>query len=141
MAFEDALPEFPAPEMGFLITQFFVVSNIAESTDFYIRVLGARPMLESDPTILKVANTWLTLSTAGGPTDDKPGVTLTTPDRDAPVTAFLNIRVADIGGFHRSSTAAGAEWLTAPIDKDMEIRGCMRDPDGRLIEVGELKAR
>lgn len=103
-------------------------------------MLDARPVLDGDPTILKVANTRLTLSTGGGPTPDKPGVTLASPDREAPVTAFLNIRVADIDAFYRARVTAGTEWLTEPIAKDMEIRGYMRDPDGRLIEVGQLTA-
>ncbi len=34
--------------------------------------------LERDPVIMKVANSWLILNVGGGPTDDKPTVTLTT---------------------------------------------------------------
>ena len=129
--------DLPAPESGFVITHFLVVADQDAARDFYVRVLGAEPVVERDPVILKVANTWLILNVGGPPTDDKPGVTLAPPaDRDT-VSAFLNIRVADIAAFHERTTDAGAQWLTPPMDRGAEIRGYMRDPDGHLIEVGQ----
>jgi hypothetical protein len=56
---------------------------------------------------MKVANTWLTLATAGGPTDDKPGVSLTTPADPARISGFINVRVADIGSFYRGVVVQG----------------------------------
>jgi lactoylglutathione lyase len=53
-------------------------------------------LLECDPVIIKVANTWLTLVTGGGPTDDKPGVSLGVPAEPGFTSVFLNVRVADI---------------------------------------------
>jgi hypothetical protein len=53
-------------------------------------------LLEPDPVIMKVANSWLILNEGGGPTDDKPTVTLETPPDPDRSSAFLNIRVADI---------------------------------------------
>ncbi len=46
-------------------------------------------VLDPDPVILKVANTWLILNEGGGPTDDKPTVTLTTPANPDRTSAFL----------------------------------------------------
>jgi len=86
----------PAPANGFVITHFLVVSDQDRSREFYRTVFDATVALERDPVILKVANTWLILNVGGGPTDDKPTVTLTTPPDPDRTSAFLNIRVADI---------------------------------------------
>src|SRR5712691_4025427 len=71
--------DFPAPEEGFVITHFLVVADQDRSREFYRSLFGGQVVLERDPVIMKVANTWLILNVGGGPTDDKPDVTLTTP--------------------------------------------------------------
>ena len=88
--------DFPAPRVGFVITNFLVVSDQDRSRDFYQSIFDGQVLLERDPVIMKVANTWLILNTGGGPTDDKPTVTLTTPPDPNRASAFLNVRVADI---------------------------------------------
>ena len=130
--------DFPAPKEGFVITHVLVVADPDRSRDFYRSLLGGQVLLEGDPVIIKVANTWLTLVTAGGPTDDKPGVSLGTPTDPARTSGFLNVRVADIATFYEESSAKGAEFLTEPKDHGPEIRAYLRDPDGHLIEVGQL---
>jgi catechol 2,3-dioxygenase-like lactoylglutathione lyase family enzyme len=100
-------------------------------------VFGGQVILERGPVIMKVANSWLILNVGGGPTDDKPTVTLTTPPDPNRVSAFLNIRVADIAKVYREWSAKGAEFLTEPKDHRREIRAYIRDPDGHLIEVGQ----
>jgi predicted lactoylglutathione lyase len=40
--------------------------------------------------------------------------------------------------FYRESSAKGAEFLTEPKDHGQEIRAYLRDPDGHLIEVGQV---
>jgi len=94
-------------------------------------------VLERDPVILKVANTWLILNVGGGPTDDKPTVTLTTPPDPNRTSAFMNVRVADIHRAYAEWSAKGATFLTEPKDHGREIRAYIRDPDGHLIEVGQ----
>ena len=71
---------FPRPgQSGFVLTHFLVVSDQDRSRDFYRSVFEATVVLERDPVILKLANSWLILNEGGGPTDDKPAVTLTVP--------------------------------------------------------------
>ena len=41
-------------------------------------------------------HTRITIASGGGPTDDKPGVTLEPPSDPNRVSAFRNVRVADI---------------------------------------------
>ena len=133
--------EFPAPQSGFVVTHFLVVSDQDRSRDFYRTVFGATVVLERDPVIMKIANSWLILNVGGGPTDDKPTVTLTPPTDPDHASAFLNIRVADIRAAYADWSAKGAEFLTEPKDHGSEIRAYIRDPDGHLIEVGQATPR
>ena len=133
--------EFPAPQTGFVVTHFLVVSDQDRSRDFYRTVFGATVVLERDPVIMKMANSWLILNVGGGPTDDKPTVTLTPPTDPDHASAFLNIRVADIRAAYADWSAKGAEFLTEPKDHGREIRAYIRDPDGHLIEVGQTTPR
>lgn len=131
------LEDFPAPTEGFVITHFLVVSDQDRSREFYRSLFDGQVLIERDPVIMKVANSWLILNEGGGPTDDKPTVTLTTPLDPNSTSAFLNVRVADIGRIYQEWTGKGAEFLTEPKDHGGEIRAYVRDPDGHLIEVGQ----
>ena len=133
--------EFPAPQSGFVVTHFLVVSDQDRSRDFYRTVFGATVVSERDPVIMKMANSWLILNVGGGPTDDKPTVTLRPPTDPDHASAFLNIRVADIRAAYADWSAKGAEFLTEPKDHGREIRAYIRDPDGHLIEVGQTTPR
>ncbi|MCH8985559.1 MAG: VOC family protein [Acidobacteria bacterium] len=128
--------DFPAPSEGILLTHFIVCEDLERTKQFYVGVLGAKAVLE-DPLIMKLANGWIIANVGGGPTDDKPEVTLETPKDPNRGSAFLNIRVADIQHIYREWSAKGAEFLTPPIDRGPEIRCYIRDPDGHIIEVGQ----
>jgi lactoylglutathione lyase len=114
-----------------------VVADQDRSREFYRSLFQGEVVLERDPVVMKVANTWLMLNVGGGPTDDKPGVTLITPPDPGRASAFLNVRVADIAKVYQEWSAKGAEFLTPPKDHGREIRAYVRDPDGHLIEVGQ----
>jgi catechol 2,3-dioxygenase-like lactoylglutathione lyase family enzyme len=132
------MAQFPAPTEGILLTHFIVSRDVERSRRFYVEVLGGEALLVGEPSIVALANGWITISVAGGGTDDKPTVTLEPPSDPARTSAFLNIRVADIRAVYELWKARGAEFLTPPIDRGSEIRCYMRDPDGHLIEVGQL---
>ena len=129
--------DFPSPAEGFVLTHFLVVADQDRSREFYRSLFDGQVLIERDPVVMKVANSWLILNVGGGPTDDKPTVTLTTPPDPNRTSAFLNVRVADIARVHREWAAKGAQFLTEPKDHGHEIRAYMRDPDGHLIEVGQ----
>src|SRR5262249_4050708 len=133
--------DFPEPQTGFVVTHFLVVSDQDRSRDYYQSVFGAEGVQERDPVILKLANSWLILNVGGGPTDDKPTVTLTTPQDPDQTSAFINIRVADIAAAHAQWSARGAQLLTEPEQQRTETRAYIRDPDSHLIEVGQTTAR
>jgi len=135
------MAQFPAPAEGFLLTHFIVSSDVDRSRRFYTEVLGGEAVLEGEFSIIALANGWVTISTGGGPTDDKPTVTLEPPREPDHASSFLNVRVADIAAIYKQWSARGAQFLTPPIDRGSEIRCYMRDPDGHLIEVGQLVGR
>ncbi|MEU4823679.1 VOC family protein [Actinomadura citrea] len=129
--------DLPAPSQGLVLTHFLTVRDVAVSREFYANVLGGTVVLQENPAIVQVANTWIIMNPGGGPTPDKPDVILRPPEPGDPVSTFLNVRVADIEAFYAAATAQGAQFLTEPLDRKAEIRCYMRDPDGYLIEVGQ----
>jgi catechol 2,3-dioxygenase-like lactoylglutathione lyase family enzyme len=131
------MSEFPAPAEGIVLTHFIVSGDVERSRRFYVDVLGGETVLSGEPTCVALANSWIIINVGGGPTDDKPTVTLETPQELDRVDSFLNIRVADIQAVYSEWTARGAEFLTPPIQRSTEIRCYLRDPDGHLIEVGQ----
>jgi catechol 2,3-dioxygenase-like lactoylglutathione lyase family enzyme len=132
------LPDAPVPSEGFLVTHFLTVSDQAKSREFYAGVLGGRVLAPENPCIIKLANSWIVLNSGGGPTPDKPDVTLEPPQDQHRVNSFLNLQVADIKSCHADWKAKGAEFITEPLDNHgWETRCYMRDPDSYLIEVGE----
>ena len=75
----------------------------------------------------------------GGPTPDKPTVTLSVPANPDSVSSFMNIRVADIQACYELWRSRGAQFITEPKDKYGETRCYIRDPDGYIIEIGQSK--
>jgi len=132
------------PQVGFTAAHFLTVSNVQRSVTFYQTVFGGkvtrRSLLgDNDPAYVQIANTWLIFNPGGGPTPDKPNVTLTTPRDPDEVSSFLNLRVADIQACYALWKSRGATFLTEPIEKYGETRCYIRDPDGYIIEVGQSK--
>ncbi len=128
------------PREGISVAHFLTVTDIDRSLRFYETVFGGRALSRGDskgaPGYIQIANTWLLVNVGGGPTPDKPSVTLTVPDPDK-INGFMNIRVADIQGCYELWKSRGAEFITPPIPKYGETRCYIRDPDGYIIEVGQ----
>src|SRR5260370_34828199 len=82
------------PKEGFVLTHFLTVADVQRSAEFYLRILGGTLVRSGEPTILRIANSWLILNVGGGPTYDKPTVTLHVPGSLNECSAFMNIRVA-----------------------------------------------
>jgi catechol 2,3-dioxygenase-like lactoylglutathione lyase family enzyme len=129
--------QLPAPQQGLVVTHFLTVRDVAVSRQFYADIFGGEVVLAENPAIVRIANGWIIMNPGGGPTPDKPDVTLTPPEPGDPVSAFLNVRVADIAAFYAGARAKGAHFLTEPLDRKAEVRCYVRDPDGYLIEVGQ----
>ena len=126
------------PREGFSVAHFLTVADIDRSARFYEKIFVGRVLARRQrlPAYIQIANTWLLVNVGGGPTPDKPTVTLSVPDPDK-INGFMNIRVADIQACYELWKSRGAEFITAPIPKYGEIRCYIRDPDGYIIEVGQ----
>jgi lactoylglutathione lyase len=132
--------KLPAPREGFVVTLFLAVSDKRKSTDFYTKVMGGELVHDAGDTevsVIRLANTWLILHIAAGPSPDAPDVYFAPPTDLQHASAYLEIRVADIHQTYREWSANGAQFLTEPKDRGDEIRCYMRDPDGHLIEIGQ----
>jgi predicted enzyme related to lactoylglutathione lyase len=127
----------PAPDEGIIVTMFITVRSIARSRAFYRDVLDGTVVLEENPCMVKLANSWIIMNPGGPPTPDKPDISVVNYEPGNTTSIFMNLRVADIDDCYRRWSQRGAEFLTPPIDRGAEIRCYMRDPDGYLIEVGQ----
>jgi catechol 2,3-dioxygenase-like lactoylglutathione lyase family enzyme len=131
------------PQEGITVAHFLTVADIERSLRFYETVFGSEILSRGDgkgaPGYLRIANTWLIVNVGGGPTQDKPTVTLSVPADPDSVSSFMNIRVADIQACYKLWRSRGAEFITEPKDKYGETRCYIRDPDGYIIEVGQSK--
>src|SRR5215470_13939842 len=116
------MPKLPVPSEGILLTHFIVSDDVERSRRFYTEVLGGETVRTGEPSIVALANGWIIINVGGGPTDDKPTVTLAPPSDPDRASSFLNIRVADIRAVYERWRARGAEFLTPPIDRGVEIR-------------------
>jgi catechol 2,3-dioxygenase-like lactoylglutathione lyase family enzyme len=131
------LAEPAQAEEGMVLAHFIVSDDVDRSRRFYTEVLGGRLVFSGDVTYVALANSYVIINVGGGPTDDKPDVTLETPRDPDRVSSFLNIRVKDIHAKYEEWSSRGAEFLTPPKQHQYEIRCYIRDPDGYLIEVGQ----
>ena len=129
------------PRQGFTVTLFITVADMDRSARFYEKVFDGRILSKGDSKgasgHIQIANTWLIINVGGGPTPDKPTVTLSTLADPDKINSFMNIRVADIHTCYELWKSRGAEFVTEPIPKYGEIRCYIRDPDGYIIEVGQ----
>ena len=129
------------PSDGFTVAHFLTVADIERSARFYEAVFGGRVLSRGDahgaPGYIQIANTWLIINVGGGPTPDKPSVTLSTPADPDIVSSFMNVRVADIHACYELWRGRGAKFITEPKEKYGETRCYIRDPDGYIIEVGQ----
>ncbi len=95
----------PAPTEGILVTQFITVRSVARSRAFYSEVLGGQVVLEENPCIVKLANSWILMNPGGAPTPDKPDTSVVNYEPGNTVSSFMNLRVADIHACYEQWTA------------------------------------
>jgi len=118
------------------------VSDLARSKRWYLDVLGATLYGEYGGTsvVLSLGNAWILIVTGGGPTDDKPTVSLEPPTDPDLRDNLFTMRVADCTAAYDELRGRGAEFLTPPVTHGRETRCFFRDPDGHLFEISEYRA-
>jgi catechol 2,3-dioxygenase-like lactoylglutathione lyase family enzyme len=134
------MPVFPTDATD--LTRLLVVSDLARSTAWYRDVLGAEIVGEYGGTsaVVRFVGSWLLLVTGGGPTPDKPTVTMAPPPDPDVASAELIVAVPDCRAAHAELVARGATFLAEPVESAWEIRAFFRDPDGHLFEISQRKA-
>src|SRR6476646_11570455 len=86
----------PTPTEGFLVTLFLTVRKVARSRAFYSEVLGGTVVLEENPCMVKLGNSWIIMNPGGPPTPDKPEISMVNYEPGNEVSTFMNLRVADV---------------------------------------------
>ena len=104
------MAEVPSSPEDIVLAHFIVSDDVERSRRFYSEVLGGRVVFSGDVTYVAVSNSWIIINVGGGPTDDKPAVTLETPRDPDRVSSFLNIRVKDIAAVYAEWSARGAQF-------------------------------
>jgi catechol 2,3-dioxygenase-like lactoylglutathione lyase family enzyme len=130
---------FPDPDLE--VTHILVVANLDRSRAWYLDVLGASLYREYGGTsvVIRLGRAWLLLVTAGGPTPDKPDVTLGPPADPSLRDQLFTMRVDDCQGAYETLRERGARFLTPPVRSGAETRAFFRDPDGHLFEISEYR--
>ena len=129
---------FPTPETE--LTHILVSSDPVRSKAWYTDVLGATLYREyGSSVVLSFAGAWLLLVEGGGPTDDKPTVTLAPPVDPTVRDHLFTIRVDDCQATYELLRSRGGEFLTPPVRHGSETRCFLRDPDGHLFEISEYR--
>src|ERR1700728_4481930 len=105
----------PNPAEVFLATLFITVRKVARSRDFYSRVLGGTVVLEENPCMVKLSNSWIIMNPGGPPTPDKPGITVVDYQPRGTTSIFLKPRAA-------GDRPAGARRQPGPARAGREAR-------------------
>ena len=133
------MPGAPFPSPGMEMTLLLVVEDVQRAKAWYNDVLGATVYREYGGTscVLRFLDNWLLLVTGGGPSDDKPTVSMAAPENPDRVSAEVTVRVPDCQGAYETLRARGAQFLSPPVSWGWEIRAFFRDPDGHLWEISQ----
>ena len=133
------MTDFPTSDMA--LTTILVVADVDRSRRWYTDVLGAELYREYGGTsaVLTFNGAWLLLVTGGGPTPDKPTVTLGVPADPERIDHLFTIRVDDCQAAYEVLRDRGATFLTAPVTSGAETRAFFRDPDGHLFEISAYR--
>jgi catechol 2,3-dioxygenase-like lactoylglutathione lyase family enzyme len=129
------------PDAQTALTHILVVADPARSRAWYTDVLGATLFREyGSSVVLSFAGAWLLLVEGGGPTPDKPGVTLAPPAGPDVRDNLFTIRVDDCLATYELLRSRGGTFLTPPVTNGAETRCFLRDPDGHLFELSEYRS-
>lgn len=129
---------FPAADTA--LTHILVVADPARSKTWYADVFGATIFREyASSVVLSFGTAWLLLVEGGGPTEDKPDVTLAPPTDPDLRDNLFTVRVDDCRATYELLRARGATFLTEPLTNGSETRCFLRDPDGHLFEISEYR--
>jgi hypothetical protein len=110
----STMTDLPAPDDGILVTLFITVRDVARSRDFYSRVLGGTVALDENPCIVRLANSWIIMNPGGGPTPDKPGVSVVDYEPGDTTSIFLSTAARNCAATCATPTATSSRSASRP---------------------------
>ena len=129
------------PREGITVAHFLTVADVERSARYYEKVFGARILTMGDgnaPPYLQLANIWMILNVGGGPTPDKPTVTLNASPDPNHINSFMNFRRGGYSNVLRIVEKPGSRVPHAADSlSTARFATYIRDPDGYIIEVGQ----
>ena len=81
------------------MTYVLTARDVRRPRAFYADLLGGRVVIEENPCIVGLANSWVIMNPGGGPTPDRPDVERVPYEASSRVSSLMNLRVADINGY------------------------------------------
>ena len=110
------------PDKSAQLTHILVVKDTKLSKDWYENVLGANIFRQHEGSIvLDFLGNWLLLVEEGGPTKDKPDVSMKYPTDTKVVDHSFTIRVDDCERVYKELLDRRAVFLTEPVKYEYEI--------------------
>src|SRR6476646_9747300 len=82
----------PTPSEGIVVTTFITVRSIPRSRAFYRDVLEGTVVLEENPCMVKLANSWIMMFLSDTPTPDKPDISVVNYEPGDTTSIFMNLR-------------------------------------------------
>jgi catechol 2,3-dioxygenase-like lactoylglutathione lyase family enzyme len=135
----DDTAGFPDADAG--VDPLLVVRDLAMSLDFWVRRVGARPLVQWDTyALLQLGNGRVHLAVTGDPPVDR-AVRLIPPDGPGDTAAaVVVIRVGDCRAVVAALERRGVRFLGPPATPAWggEVRAFARDPDRYLIEISSV---
>jgi hypothetical protein len=109
----------PLPTECFVVTLFLTVRSVARLRAFHRDVLGGQVVLDENPCMIKLANSWIIMNLGGGPTPDKPNLSLVNYEPDDTVSSLPLQDGADhVGANGRQTGTFGSAPVSSPADGD-----------------------
>jgi len=123
-----------------VVNHFITSDDVERSARFYTEVLGGTVVFGPVPTVAELSNSFIVINAGGGPTDDKPTVTLETPRDPDRASSFLNIRVKGHRGrvrrLERPGRSVPDAAETAPVRDPLLHPRSRRLPDRSGPDLG-----
>ena len=126
------------PTFEIALTHFIVSDDVERSRRSYTEVLGGKTVRTGEPSFGALANSWIIINVGGGPTNDKPTVTLETardPDRDQQLPQHPGLGHPSC--VQRVERARRGVPHTTETARDGRSAATCATPMGHLIEVGQ----
>ena len=100
----------PAPTKASLLPRSSRSGALSDRGRSTRDVLEGTVVLEENPCMVKLANSWIIMNPGAPPTPDKPDISVVNYEPGDTTSIFMNLRVADIDDRYRRWSERGARF-------------------------------